>query len=49
MKKVQKIVGKILHVLIVIVIIAILFCAYCVFSIKVLNNNQMGGAASSLF
>jgi Na+/glutamate symporter len=41
MKKAQKIIGKIVNVLIVIVIIAILFCAYCVFSVKVLGNKYL--------
>ncbi len=49
MKKVQKIVGKIVNVLIVIVIIAILFCAYCVFSVKVLNNKYVNIFGYSIF
>ena len=49
MKKVQKIVGKIVNVLIVIVIIAILFCAYCLFSIKVLNNKYVNIFGYSIF
>ena len=49
MKKVQKIVGKIVNVLIVIVIIAIIFCAYCVFSIKVLGNKYVNLFGYSIF
>ena len=49
MKKAQKIIGKIVNVLIVIVIIAILFCAYCVFSIKVLNNKYVNLFGYSIF
>ena len=49
MKKTQKIVGKIVNVLIVIVIIAILFCLYCVFSIKVLNNKYVNVFGYSVF
>ena len=49
MKKVQKVVGKIVNVLIVIVIIAILFCAYCLFSIKVLNNKYVNLFGYSIF
>jgi signal peptidase len=49
MKKVQKIVGKIVNVLIVIVIIAIIFCAYCVFSIKVLGNKYVNIFGYSVF
>lgn len=49
MKKTQKIVGKIVNVLIVIVIIAILFCAYCVFSVKVLNNKYVNIFGYSIF
>ena len=49
MKTVQKIIGKIVNVLIVIVIIAILFCAYCVFSIKVLNNKYVNLFGYSIF
>ena len=49
MKKAQKIVGKIVNVLIVIVIIAILFCAYCVFSIKVLNHKYVNIFGYSVF
>ena len=49
MKKAQKIIGKIVNVLIVIVIIAILFCAYCVFSIKVLGNKYVNIFGYSVF
>jgi signal peptidase len=49
MKKAQKIIGKIVNVLIVIVVIAILFCAYCVFSIKVLNNKYVNVFGYSIF
>ena len=49
MKKVQKIVGKIVNVLIVLVIIAILFCAYCMFSIKVLGNKYVNVFGYSIF
>ena len=49
MKKIQKIVGKIVNVLIVLVIIAILFCAYCVFSVKVLGNKYVNIFGYSIF
>ena len=49
MKKAQKIIGKIVNVLIVIVIIAILFCAYCVFSVKVLGNKYVNLFGYSIF
>ena len=49
MKKAQKIVGKIVNVLIVIVIIAIIFCAYCAFSIKVLGNKYVNIFGYSVF
>lgn len=49
MKRVQKIIGKIVNVLIVIVIIAILFCAYCAFSIKVLGNKYVNIFGYSIF
>ena len=49
MKKVQKIVGKIVNILIVIVIIAIIFCAYCMFSIKVLGNKYVNLFGYSIF
>ena len=49
MKKAQKIVGKIVNVLLVIVVIAILFCAYCVFSIKVLHNKYINIFGYSVF
>ena len=49
MKKIQKIIGKIVNVLIVIIIVAILFCAYCVFSIKVLNNKYVNVFGYSVF
>ena len=49
MKKVQKIIGKLVNVLIVVVIIAILFCAYCLFSLKVLNNKYVNVFGYSIF
>ena len=49
MKKAQKIIGKIVNVLIVIVIIAILFCAYCMFSVKVLNHKYVNIFGYSIF
>ena len=49
MKKTQKIVGKIVNVLIVIVIIAIIFCVYCAFSIKVLGNKYVNIFGYSIF
>ena len=49
MKKVQKIVGKIVNVLIVLVIIAILFCAYCAFTVKVLGNKYVNIFGYSIF
>ena len=49
MKTVQKIVGKIVNVLIVLVIIAIIFCAYCMFSIKVLGNKYVNMFGYSIF
>ena len=49
MKRAQKIVGKIVNVLIVIVIIAIIFCAYCAFSIKVLGNKYVNIFGYSVF
>ena len=49
MKKTQKIVGKIVNVLIVIVIVAIIFCVYCAFSIKVLGNKYVNIFGYSIF
>lgn len=49
MKKIQKIVGKIVNVLIVLVIIAILICAYSVFSIKVLHKSYVNFFGYSIF
>lgn len=49
MKKIQKIIGKIVNVLIVMMIIAILFCAYCVFSNKVLKNKYVNLFGYSIF
>jgi len=49
MKKIQKIVGKIVNVLIVFVIIAIIVCAYSVFSIKVLNKGYVNFFGYSIF
>ena len=49
MKTFQKVVGKIVNVLIVLVIIAIIFCAYCVFSVKVLNHKYVNVFGYSVF
>ncbi len=49
MKKVQKIIGKIVNVLIVLVIIAIIVCAYSVFSMKVLHNKYVNFFGYSIF
>lgn len=49
MKTFQKVVGKIVSVLIVLVIIAIIFCTYCVFSIKVLNHKYVNVFGYSVF
>ncbi len=49
MKKLQKIIGKFVNVIIVFVIIAIIICAYCVFSIKVLNKNYVNFFGYSIF
>ena len=49
MKKLQKIVGKIVSILIIFVIIVIIFCGYCVFSIKVLNHRYVNIFGYSIF
>ena len=49
MKKIQKIVGKIVNVLIVLVIVAIIICAYSVFSIKVLHKGYVNFFGYSVF
>ncbi len=49
MKKIQKIIGKIVNVLIVLVIIAIIVCAYSVFSLKVLHNKYVNFFGYSVF
>ena len=49
MKLAQKIIGKIVNILIVIVIIAILFCAYCVVSVKVFNHKYVNVFGYSIF
>ena len=49
MKKIQKIIGKLVNVLIVLVIIAIIICAYSVFSIKVLHKGYVNFFGYSIF
>ncbi len=49
MKTIQKIIGKIVNVLIVLVIIAIIICAYSVFSIKVLHKGYVNFFGYSIF
>ena len=49
MKKVQKIIGKIVNILIFLVIIAILFCGYCLFSLKVQGNKYVNVFGYSIF
>ena len=49
MKKIQKIIGKIVNVLIFFVIIAIIACAYSVFSIKVLHKSYVNFFGYSIF
>jgi len=49
MKKIQKIMSKIVSVMIVFVIIAIIVCAYSVFSIKVLHKDYVNFFGYSIF
>lgn len=49
MKKLQKIIGKFVNVIIVLVIIAIIICVYSVFSIKVLHKNYVNFFGYSIF
>ena len=49
MKKLQKIFGKIINVLMVLVIIAIFFCMYCVLSIKVFHRDYLNFFGYSIF
>lgn len=49
MKTIQKIIGKIVNVIIFFVIIAIIICAYSVFSIKVLHKSYVNFFGYSIF
>ena len=49
MRKLQKIMGKIVNVMMIIVVVAILFCLYSVFSIKVLHRQYVNIFGYSIF
>ena len=49
MKKLQKIMGKIVNVMMIVVVIAILFCLYSVFSIKILHRQYVNIFGYSIF
>ncbi len=49
MKKLQKIIGKIINVLMALVIVAIFFCMYCVLSIKVFHREYLNIFGYSVF
>ena len=49
MKKIQKIMGKIINMLMIIVVVAILFCLYSVFSIKILHRQYVNIFGYSIF